>query len=882
MDIKTPQFVRENPLAAAVISKLNKSSGFNFNASVEEMLTNLPNVSMSIKDRIKNNANILELFPDIELGIQIIVSSIISPNDMITTSSIYRAPNIKIPPDINTSLTETIKKHINVNYGLDDDLYDTLKETLFTKGATAYAIIPEASLDDIINPDINGQITVESINNFYSKTSLLGSTANITCSVENLSSSVNNDNKMHVGLKVVDDVQSITSNSKTITFTEESLNLQIIDNLSILKLSRKKMENLKKRVRNKIHGYNSLSREETKESEEIKNVLDKLFKNNDNSKMAQIITANTMEESSRKSIGMPMTFKLPVESVIPVYALNDVSMHLGYFIVLDESGAPIDITNDAMDPSTGNNLIQTGGNIEDAKSTMIQRAKDALYGITKQDVTIDGIETLYGEIVESMIKQKLKNGEYGNIVDIKKNADIYRVMFYRSLKAQQTKLLFLPAELVAYYAFEYRDNGSGKSLLEKNAILFSIRAILLFATLMANIKNSITTTEVTADLDEQITDPEKVMQTIVSEVMKTREQQIPIGVTKIDDLVDWIHREGFKFKFNHPGLPNIDIQTSDTNTSKIVPDDTLDESIRDRQYMSFGLTPEILQSGYSDNFATTVEAKNLLFSKRISARRNKLNVMRTSHIRKLIKADMTLREKLEDILTKNLDIIYKYAANIGNISDTDEEALTLKDIPKEELVDYIIDIYSDEIVVELPEAEKIEATNMKQAFEDYKQTLSDYLDIIVSSEAYPEDIVGSLSSEIDKIKAIMKSVLTRTWMKDNGYFPEIAEFCTLRDDGKPTFDIFGDFESYSKTLRDNTLKFLAKNAKVKAATDKVVEQINNATDESSSSDDNTDDNNNSDTNTDTNDNMVTDTGEEDTGQSVNEEDTLNNNDWFMK
>ena len=62
MDIKTPQFVRENPLAAAVISKLNRSTGFDFNASVEEMLINLPNVSMSIKDRIKNNTHILELF----------------------------------------------------------------------------------------------------------------------------------------------------------------------------------------------------------------------------------------------------------------------------------------------------------------------------------------------------------------------------------------------------------------------------------------------------------------------------------------------------------------------------------------------------------------------------------------------------------------------------------------------------------------------------------------------------------------------------------------------------------------------------------------------------------------------------------------------------
>ena len=185
--IKTPNFVRDNPLAAATISKLTKSSMSGMNGkSIEQLTMELPQIAMSVKDKIKNNDSILELFPDIELAIQIIVSSIISPNDMMSTNSVYYGPNIKLPPDVVSTLTETIKKHINLNYNLDGELYNLVKETMFTKGATAYAIIPEASLDDIINPDYNGQISMESIENFYSKTNILGKSSSISCSVEDL------------------------------------------------------------------------------------------------------------------------------------------------------------------------------------------------------------------------------------------------------------------------------------------------------------------------------------------------------------------------------------------------------------------------------------------------------------------------------------------------------------------------------------------------------------------------------------------------------------------------------------------------------------------------------------------------------------------------
>ena len=866
--IKTPNFVRDNPLAAATISKLTKSSMSGMNGkSIEQLTMELPQIAMSVKDKIKNNDSILELFPDIELAIQIIVSSIISPNDMMNTNSVYYGPNINLPPDVVSTLTETIKKHINLNYNLDGELYNLVKETMFTKGATAYAIIPEASLDDIINPDYNGQISMESLENFYSKTNILGKSSSISCSVEDLK----NVETPTMKIGILSAESELTPKQKVIEVTEDSLGIQIIDNPSILKVGDRTISNIKNKIEGKIPGYMGSLSSEDFENEEDLAALDALFKNVDRLPLSTVKEVKTIDTASRNSIGMPMTFKLPIESVIPVYALNDVTKHIGYFILLDDNGLPLDIVDDLSSPTNSQSMIQTSGQIQDAKTSMIEKARAALYGITKNDATIDNIEEIYGDLVERMIKNKLKSGDYAGIADIKSNADIYRVMLFRTLRAQSTKLLFLPAELVAYYAFEYRENGTGKSLLEKNAILFSIRGILLFATLMASVKNSITTTEVSATIDEQITDPEKIMQLIVSEVMKTREQQLPVGVTKIDDLVDWVHREGFKFKFDHPGLPKIDIDTNDVGTSKIIPDDTLDQNIRDRQYMSFGLTPEILQSGYSDSFATTVVAKNLLFAKRMLSKQRELNIMRTNHVRKIIKSDMSLQEKMLEIIDANMANIMKFAKN-KQLSDA-EDAASVNDVKKSEVANYIISIYANEIVVELPEPQQTEANHIKEAFETYKDMISSYFDEVLSSSALPQDLVGALSDKIEIIKNIYKATFLRKWMNDNGFMTEVSEAFTMREDGKPIYDALGDFEAYYKTLVDNALVFFKKHGKEIEKNDKKLEKLGESTGGGMSSDggnedtENTDEENN---NTDENAEGGNEEGGEDTG---NEEDT---------
>lgn len=808
--IKIPTFVRENPIASATFSKLNQARNGLNKVELESLLTDLPAVAQSTYARIQNNDTILELFPDVELAMQIVVSSIVSPNDLITVNSRYISPNLKIPEDIKASLANTIKNHIEDNYHLDDILYEDLKEVLFTRGGLAYGIIPEAAVDDAINPDFNGQITVESITNFYTKTSILGLSKPLICSIEEdrtgtaLSSS---NNKRFT----VSSVQPDKPSKDTATVTEDMLGIQIIDNPSYLNLANLRLDRIHKNVSSKIPGYLGTEAYEDKiKQQEVD--LDLLFKPNDRLPEDRLKRINTVDTASRRSLGKPMVIKFPIESVIPVYTLNDVTKHLGYFILLDEQGAPINIEGEIE-------TCETGG-----AANMINKAKQALYGIIKEDTTLDNMESIYGQLVERMIKDKLRNGQYGDIVDIKEDADIYRVMFYRALKAQNTKILFLPAELVAFYAFKYRDNGTGKSLLEENAILFSLRAILLFSKLMATVKNSITITDVAVEMDEQIADPVKMKDVIMSEVLKTRQAQLPIGVTKIDDIVDWIHKVGFRFKFTHPGLPNLDINVTDVNSNKVIPDDSLDEELRKMQYMSFGLTPEIVEAGYSSDFATTVAAKNLLFAKRISVLQARLNVMRTIHVRKLIKSDMFLQEKLRSILESNFKDIYKYVKD--DKIDVNETMDDFDGIKRKEMVEYVISKYANEIWVELPKTQMTEADAMKASYEAYKDALTDYLDTVLSDQGgFPSAIAGKLGENIESIKSMVMSVFLRKWMADNNYMQEVTDFLSLREDGKPVFDAFADYNMVYTTLSESFLAWYKDYKKERAKVDDKLDKL---------------------------------------------------------
>ena len=799
---KIPTYVNKEEVDS-IMKKIELFKSSEEKTNVANVYKNeMPAITESIKSKLENNKDITQLFPDIELAIQIMTSSILAPNDMMTTNLIYRQPDIKIPGEVNNYILETIKTYIKENYNLTSNLNTIVRESLFMKGAYAEAIIPTADIERIHSMSDNGEVSLESI---------------IDSTIKDYDSTY------------VLDTESITMNDKKID-TNELLNLSITDDIGILGAKDKYLLSIESMDNKKLSNENLLdSVFSTKSSNNGITIKQKNSEIKENPLIE--ITGNIDD-----SINKPLVMKLPVESIIPVHASGDTSQHLGYFVLLDNNGVPVKITT--QDGSMMKD-INSMAKSQDNKINIINKTKKALYGITKDDPKVSNLEEMYGAIITAKIKTALKNGKYGDLVDINKNSDIYRIILHKSLKDQKTKLLYIPIENMSYYAFEYRDNGTGKSLLEKVSVLFSVRSILLFARLMANVKNSVSTTEVTSTLSEHDTDPEKTMEYVISEAMKTRQTMLPLGVTKIDDLVDWSHKVGFKFNFKGPGLPDMDISTSDENTSKVIPDTDLDEMIQEHIIMSFGLTMEMVKAGYDSEFATTVLSNNILLAKRVIQLQDKLTPQITSHIIKLIKNDPIIINKIKAIINNNLP-------NIKKLINKDFKKEHGKKLSDSDIVEYILAKYTTNISVDLPKPAVQETENLKDAFEKYVGVLDDYLELMISEDALPEDFSGDMSAKMDDIKTVIKTVLVRKWMAENDYMPEVNEFLTLDDEGKPELDLFNLYNDYVESLSKAIIPFMKENTK-------LVNKTNNKLDNIDEDDDNGgDDNSGSDTTSDEN------------------------------
>lgn len=803
--IKMPQLIRQRPQLGAIISKLNRS---NKEQKIKPERLNIPQVGKSIQDRIKNNEDIMQLFPDIEVCIRIVVSSILSPNDMNGNNLTYTPPDIRLPSGVKQTITSTIQDYIDTNYHLEDNLYDICREALFLKGAYVEAIIPEASVDDAVNGWINKtKITVE---NYLAS---LDTKAYDFIAREPI--------KLNETLKFKTDIAGPKPQfvEAKIEIEQEDLNIDITDNYNLLNLNKVMVEEATRINRTKL-GFEFNTAKEDSE-------LDSIFKINDTAKQEEVVTITIKDDASRKSLGKPMVMKLPADSVIPVHLTNDPSKHLGYYVILDNNGMPLTVSNE-LDKLMNEDAYRYNSSEGSTQFNLIRKAKNSLVNLTRKDTKLDNLEELYNQLVEKMIKDKIKKGTLGELADINVNSDIYKCMFLRAMKAQKTRILFLPSELVTYYAFEYRDNGTGKSLLEKANILFSVRAILLFTRMMAMLKNSVTVTKVDAKLDDDDPDPEATMSDIISIAMKTRQTQLPFGISNVDDLVEWAHGVGFRFNFKSTGLPDMDITYSDETPSKTVPDDQLDENIRKFIYMSFGLTAEMVDAAYQVDYATTLVSNNLLFAKFVRQKQQIFIPMIKRHIKTIIYNDMDLQDAVKEVIKSNMKEI---KANIKD--EVKNQMIDFEKYNDETITRYIITRFANDMEVTLAEPEVHQANPLDHALEAYMQELDKYLDAVLSDQAIIEKFAGKLNMTMNDIKVAARAMFIKRWMAENNYLPEINEFFTKDIDGKPLFDPLMDYNTYIEQLLEVVIPFFKDNEKLKNKIEKQMAKFEDMAEPSS-------------------------------------------------
>lgn len=829
--------VDDNQNYAAIMSKLVKSNRPDKDANVFDKKSiyavnngSFQNISENIKSRINDSENTLALFPDIELAIQILTSSILSPKDMVNTTLLYRTKEQVLPSAVTAKLNTYVKGVLENEFELIKILNPSLRDMLFNTGSYIKAVIPESAVDEIIN----GKMTVsteamqESLRTLFNpnmETVHLGLLGN------------SKSNSKNIGLESFFTHNKTSNYNPRISLEDSDIDIKIsdklkdlyevVDNYNVLKMpdvikviNEKKVSKI---VKNKI-GLENFTNQ---------SVSGLLYKPG-SSGVDEMVYVNTAKSAQRKTVGKPLVLNLPSESVIPVHIPGNEESHIGYFVLVDEDGNPVSYKTDSssMNNMQGNlqgAINNSAGANNQLSSMLLTKAKKNLTD-TSAAPTIDNISSIYNSIIENDLKNRLKNGAYNNNFTIADSNEIFRIMLARALSNKFTRLVFIPKELVTYFAFKYLPNGVGKSYLDDLKVLTSLRAMLLFSKVMAKVKNSINITTVNMTLDPNDPDPLKTVEIAKHDIARVREQSFPLGLNSPKDLTDWISRAGMEFTFEgHPGLPQTKLNFDTRSIQHIEPDTELDENLRKQTYMSMGLSPEVVDNGFGSEFAATVVTNNALMSKRISLLQQTYTGFLSDYSRKLLINDADSVSEIKKIIIENESLIIK------TISEEEKEILSES---KEKFYCYMVDKYIRNLCIELPKPDSSTIESQITSFDQYVDALDKAIPAFINSEFMTSELVGEISGNIDSITSVVKQYFIRKWLADNGFLNELSDIVTSDDDeSKPILDIYEINKTHMQAIIKSCGKLIEKMLPIKKNSDKKLEDINNGiSDDSFSSD----------------------------------------------
>ncbi len=683
--------------------KQNRSSFSNSNIIQE--------LSEKINKSISDNESLFEILPDIELAMSFLISAILSPKDLINCELNFTLEQTTLPKESISGIIATIESYFKKNYNLVSLLPKILQDALFLTGSYPLLILPETKVDEIINSDCS--ISKES--HSFAKKSLsssLGFLSNTKCSNQYVS---------------------------------------ISDNFNILKKPwlDSKLQNEK---------INEILQNQTVSMEKSKlNIYKRKYSH---------VPITVLNKTTEQAIGEPIVIKLASESIIPVYISGDPMHHVGYFILLDKNGYPINGERDRHTYEQLQNRLTTDSNSE--LKEQIRQTKLAIFGYSNTDYkTNDFNAEIYSKLIEKELLDAIDENVFEGSIELSNMIEISKIMMARALHKKETTLLFVPEQIVTYITFDYNKDGIGKSLLENTRILSSLRSVLLFSNVLASIKNSVPRTGVKIDLDETDPNPRETVEFLLNEFTKNHNQAFPIGLTNPADIVDAIQRSSIDVAVSgNTAYPETTLDITDKTRAVAKPDTELENQLRRRHYMAMGLPPEIIDADMNVDFATTVIASNAMVAKRVSIYQYQLCEKLMDFVKKYIFSSQSLIESINKV--------------IGSKTNKEKQ----KEIFNEAI---------GAIRITLPAPDQTKIEQQIGAFEMYTSGLEKMLEAYYSPDLVSRLIPSELEDAIMPTFNCVKSFYQRQWMQRNNVFSELSALIDISDpETKLQMDIIQD------------------------------------------------------------------------------------------
>lgn len=810
--------LKKKPLAAAVVGKLvrnneslGNSNSVNPSKGVDIPTTGYLNkVSDITAGNVTDAENLYQLLPDTELAEQILVSSILSPKDMVTTELNYICNESSLKGEITGVLLTVVEEFFTKVYKIDPQLPGILSDVLFKKGSYPIMIIPESSVDEIINGD-RGTVGMES----RADTKSL-----FSHSIGVLGDSTFEDgkylpkNKLKVSMEDMNQYYTQTFRMMRPRLAKKGFDtkISVSDNPDLLKAPfvheltrRRHLAETFKRQGFGMESNNEVSRDDIEMS----------FYRPRLTTARPVVGMKTASQVKRATVGHPLVMRLPAESIIPVHVPGSPDEHIGYFVILDPQGNPVVKANRS---EYYNDLNMNMSINKDMASQLISQGQRTVEGYQQRsDIDTEEATRIYAQLVEEDLIARLRNGIYADNIEISRPLEVYRIMLARTFANMSTQLLFVPAELVTYFAFDYNRYGVGKSLLEDNKILASLRVMMLLSNTMAAVKNSVPHTGLNITLDPTDPDPSSTVEKLVHNYTQTRQASYPLGASSPVDIVNFLQNAGVDLNVQgSPAYPETRMEVEDRQRSVAKPDTDLEDNLKKQFLMSLGLSPETVDNGYNVEFATSIVTSNLLLTKRVMLYQDLFTELLGQFIRKYVLNSGNLMDKLRKTVEANKNMLQD--DDVKGDKPAEGEAVELD-------VEGIVAEFINSLGVTLPRPDSITLERQMEAYDKYIEGLEKCLEAYFNSDFLDGTALGDQADSVDVVKAAILAHFKRKWMRDNNVMPELADLVTFTEDKHPMIDLLSTHTEHVDAIAASIQGYMIKVAEVQKARNELTEAV---------------------------------------------------------
>lgn len=764
------------------------------------------NLSKTVSDR-RDIKNILEMNPNAQLAIDICVNGTLSPNNTLDSQLQYKSSYDKLGA-VKSIMLQKIREIMNAQVELEDILPTILKDAKYDVGSYALLVVPTGRIREMIKSERLEQAKSEQkIMKF-----------------ESMISDFSNVRRPHQSDKRYLEPSALSFKLEDIGLDptakmDVSKLITVHSDLEIIRMNKMRENWIKHEAVNgcldSLEDFSDydlsadmadMAKEHKQEGLDDSVIADSL---NRARHYAFDDVISLAPEVDPDGIDMAVHMHIPHEAIFVMHKPGSPEEHVGYYIALDMSGNPISVGdelnihnpnysgtygNDAANSAMSGQTNFAAGNTEMGFSGM---NNSSIQGRRVSDKT-----ALFSKVTEKQLIDKIKSGYFKHHdISLAEHKDLMQTMFQRLLSNKQTQLIFVPASLMTYIAFEYDENGNGISLIIKHKNIGVLNSILTLANTLSAINNTIDYKEVKVKFDDDELDFNKTTDMVIGNLVRHSSMNgSRLLSTDVYKQFDYLGTKGYQLAFeDHPSFPGTSVEINNLDRERATPDVDVMEKNEALLIQSLGSTPEVVDMARNVEFASSYFQSNLQAARRAIADQKILTKFLDKFIRTyLMNSPLALKWMIQEIDKSRRD---------------NPELRGIKTI---ELVRGFI----NSVTTNLPKPDMVKVELLEKAITEQEKLVDHILKYTIGEEALQgEDVGEHLEATLEAIRRKIKAVIMRDYLASNNMFNEGIISAIYNNDEEELDSAMSRIESQ----QEFTLRFMKKHEIVTAT---MIKRVN--------------------------------------------------------